>query len=147
MQSAFASEFSSVDDRHSPHTKRPRSNLSAPPCVRHLIEASVAGVFGVSDQELRSVTRGRARVALARQVSMYIAHVTLGLSLTDVGRLFVRDRTTVAHACGVVEDRRDDHRFDRIIELLERVVASMIAPRPESWCPSEHGRQGRYVGS
>jgi hypothetical protein len=35
-----------------------------------------------------------------------------------VGRIFERDRTTVAHACGVVEDRRDDANFDRALEAL-----------------------------
>ena len=42
---------------------------------------------------------------------MYLAHVTCGLSLTEVGEVFARDRTTVAHACGRVEDLRDDRRL------------------------------------
>jgi hypothetical protein len=51
------------------------------------------------------------------------------LSLTDTGRLFGRDRTTVAHACCVVEDRRDDPAFDRALDLLEWAVPS-LASRP-----------------
>jgi hypothetical protein len=57
---------------------------------------------------------------------MYLAHVAAGLSYTEVGREFRRDRTTVAHACAVVEDLRDDPTIDRAIELLELVVHSSV---------------------
>ena len=99
---------------------------------RHLktaIEGAVAQVFGIQHAELFRATRGKAPVALARQVAMYLAHVACGLSFTDVGLLFSRDRTTVAHACRVVEDRRDDPVFDRALELLEWVVPTLAAPR------------------
>jgi hypothetical protein len=96
---------------------------------RNLIEAAVAQVFGVHSRELQSLTRGRAHVALARQVAMYLTHVLFGLSLTETGDLFDRDRTTVAHACTVIEDMRDDVVFDRVIELLESVVPALVAPR------------------
>lgn len=89
------------------------------------IGAAVAQVFGVDAAALDTETRGRAEVALARQVAMYLAHVACGMSLTDVGRMFSRDRTTVAHACAVIEDRRDDKVFDRAIELLEMVVSAL----------------------
>jgi len=50
----------------------------------------------------------------------------LGVSLTEVGHLFERDRTTVAHACGLVEDRCDDPDFDYRLDHLERAVSSLI---------------------
>ncbi|MGE0024726.1 MAG: hypothetical protein AB7S70_13975, partial [Hyphomicrobium sp.] len=53
-------------------------------------------------------------------------HVSCGLSLTDVGQVFSRDRTTVAHACAVIEDRRDDPAFDRALELMEWIVPTLI---------------------
>ncbi|MCB1504668.1 MAG: chromosomal replication initiator DnaA [Hyphomicrobiaceae bacterium] len=93
---------------------------------REVIEQTVAQVFGVEDQDLRRATRGQARVARARQVAMYLAHVACGMSLTAVGRTFSRDRTTVSHACGVIEDGRDDPVFDRVLELLENVVQAQI---------------------
>jgi len=40
--------------------------------------------------------------------------------------MFRRDRTTVAHGCGVVEDRRDDPELDARIEHLEHAVGSLI---------------------
>lgn len=93
------------------------------------IGVAVAQVFGVDAAAIDAETRGRAEVALARQVAMYLAHVACGMSLTDVGRMFSRDRTTVAHACAVIEDRRDDKVFDRAIELLEMVVAALARVR------------------
>ncbi|MFA5901498.1 MAG: helix-turn-helix domain-containing protein [Hyphomicrobium sp.] len=119
----------------------PPADLTSPPynnssLVRHpgtlsreAIEHAVGQVFGVADKELRRATRGRAKVALARQVAMYLAHVGCGLSLTQTGLLFSRDRTTVAHACGVIEDRRDDPLFDRTMDLLEWAVPA-LASRP-----------------
>jgi len=93
------------------------------------IEIAVSQVFGVGLDELRGLTRGRAKAALARQVAMYLAHVVCGMSLTQVGRTFDRDRTTVAHACGLIEDRRDDPSFDRLMELLENVTVAVTSPR------------------
>lgn len=92
------------------------------PGLRQIIEGTVAGVFDVDAGLLCQPTRGRANIALARQVAMYIAHVGCGLSLTEVGAVFERDRTTVAHACGVVEQRRDDDDFDAAIHLLDLVI-------------------------
>ena len=99
---------------------------------REAIEQAVIQVFGIAYKDLRRTTRGRAKVALARQVAMYLAHVGCGLSLTETGRLFQRDRTTVAHACGVIEDRRDDPIFDRALDLLEWAVPA-LTQRPTLW--------------
>ena len=99
---------------------------------REAIEQAVVQVFGVGQDDLRRITRGRANVALARQVAMYLAHVVCGMTLTDTGRLFGRDRSTVAHACGVIEDRRDDPLFDRGLDLLEWVVPAITTRFPAS---------------
>lgn len=96
--------------------------------LRTNLESSVAHVFRVSSDDIRGPSRGRAHVAYARQVAMYLAHVAWGMSLTDVGRLFDRDRTTVAHACEVVEDRRDDPAMDRCLDTLESIVRSFSTP-------------------
>lgn len=96
------------------------------------IELAVARVFGVHKNAFAQETRGRADAALARQVAMYLAHVACGMSLTNAGRLFGRDRTTVAHACLVIEDRREDPVFDHALDLLEWVVP-VIAARPGTY--------------
>lgn len=100
--------------------------LHGPSAVRRAIESAVAAVFEVDVNELHARSRGSARTAFARQVAMYLAHVACGISLTDVGVLFGRDRTTVAHACGLVEDRRDDPDLDYRLEHLEGAVSCLI---------------------
>lgn len=94
-------------------------------------------VFLVASADLWSQTRGRPRAAFARQVAMYLAHVGCGLSLTEVGQVFARDRTTVAHACAIVEDLRDDPLLDRSLELLEGVVRS-LSPVPSALSGGRH---------
>ena len=93
-----------------PRAMAARVTLAAIACLewrcihapREAIEQAVVQVFGVGQEDLRCMSRGRANVALARQVAMYLAHVVCGMTLTDTGRLFGRDRTTVAHACSVI---------------------------------------------
>jgi chromosomal replication initiation ATPase DnaA len=94
--------------------------------VRAVYEA-VERVYRVEKGQLKRPTRGRSRVAFARQVAMYLAHVTFGLTLTTVGREFGRDRTTVAHACALVEDARDNPEFDRTLEILEAIAKHLVS--------------------
>jgi hypothetical protein len=65
--------------------------------------------------------------AFIRQVAMYLAHVGFGLSMARVGRAFGRDRTTVVHACHVIEDRRDEVRFDALLDHLEQAAVALDA--------------------
>jgi chromosomal replication initiation ATPase DnaA len=89
--------------------------------VCRLMEAAIAAAFAVSVDELRSHSRRTQSVAFARQSAMYLAHVVLGLNYSATGLLFSRDRTTAAHACQVVEDRRDDPAIDRLLQQLEGI--------------------------
>jgi hypothetical protein len=98
--------------------RRLRRQVIAPDRLRRIIEDVVSEAFRVSRSELRHATRGCARIAFARQAAMYLAHVACGLRFAEIGRIFQRDRTTVAHACAVVEDRRDDRRLDRVLDML-----------------------------
>ncbi len=59
------------------------------------------------------------KAALARQVAMYLVHTSYGISLGRVAAAFGRDRSTVAHACRAVEERRDEPAFDRWLDALE----------------------------
>jgi chromosomal replication initiation ATPase DnaA len=87
-----------------------------------LLRAIVAAAFGIRAETLQGGRRGRATVALARQVAIYLAHTRLGLPYGRAGAVFGRDRTTAAHACRRVEDRREDPRLDTMIDYLERAV-------------------------
>jgi hypothetical protein len=116
--------------------------------LRTKIEEAIAMGFDLEPELLGFPSRGRADVALARQVSMYIAHVNLSFSLTQVGTMFERDRTTVAHACEVVEQHRDDDLFDLAITRLEQVIRitygapgrinGVTMPLPSSYSRREH---------
>ncbi len=89
----------------------------------------IARVYNILPEALCSRTRGEAHVAQARQIAMYLAHITFGLSLGAVGRHFGRDRTTAAYACERVEDRRDDIRLDLMLDRLERALSILSAAR------------------
>lgn len=105
--------------------KMPRRD--APARICWLMESAVAAAFAVPAEELRAPSRRRAAAAFARQSAMYLAHVALGLSYSEVGRLFRRDRTTAAYACQTVEERRDDPAIDRRLVMLEAVCAEIAA--------------------
>lgn len=103
--------------------------------LRPLLEAMVANGFDIEEILLQHPTRGDARIALARQVAMYLAHVACGLSKTEAGQLFGRDRSTVHHACVVIEERRDDEGFNRALDHLERIIRIVVGPVvPEATC-------------
>jgi hypothetical protein len=82
----------------------------------------VAADRGVSARLILHRSRCEADVALARQVAMYLMHVGLGRIYSEVGRFFDRDRTTVSHACALIEDMRDDFIFDAEVERLEALL-------------------------
>lgn len=83
------------------------------------LESTVFAVFDVDERGLVRPDRGEARLIFARQVAMYLAHTGFGLSLSEIGRHFARDRTTVAHACRLIEERRDDPKVELIVEAIE----------------------------
>ncbi len=69
--------------------------------------------------------RGSPAEARARQVAMYLLRASLGMSLSRVARAFGRDRSTVSHACHVIEDLRDDPDFDLWVEQLSVGLCSV----------------------
>jgi hypothetical protein len=121
---------------HQPRRRRrrrpsPRNDTAR---ICWLMEAAVAAAFAVPVNDLRAPLRCTAEVAFARQSAMYLAHVALGLPCNTVGRVFHRDRTTAAHACQLVEQRRDDPATDRLLDMLEGVCAELarsILTRPQ----------------
>ncbi|MBA8876711.1 helix-turn-helix domain-containing protein [Phyllobacterium myrsinacearum] len=82
----------------------------------------LSSFFNVSGRDLRSHSRCERSVARVRQIGMYAAHVALSLSMSEVGRAFGRDRSTVHHACHLIEDMRDEPEFDRIIQTIENIL-------------------------
>jgi chromosomal replication initiation ATPase DnaA len=105
-----------------PQPYRPNRNSDALRGASKIVTAAVAAAFGIRIGELRAPKRRCASAAFARQAAMYLAHVAFGLSYTEVGRAFDRDRTTAAHACRLVEDRRTDPEIDARLASLEHLL-------------------------
>lgn len=82
----------------------------------------VAYALKVDPAEIDAPTRRSKRAAFARHAAMYLVHVGFELSLTRVGAAFGRDRTTAAHACRRIEDKRDEPEFDALMDELEACV-------------------------
>ncbi len=111
--------------------KRGRPRAPSPPDftllqTTRIVIHIVSRIFDVTPAEIRQPSRGTARVALARQVAMYLTHIACGLSYSDTARLFSRDRTTVAYACAKIEDRRDDPQFDEALTHSERAALCLM---------------------
>jgi len=114
-----------------------RGTVRDPYFGRSRLALAMAGyALGVGHEELISPTRSRARVALARQIGMYLTHVVWGVSLARVAALFGRDRSTVSYACAGIEDRRDDPLFDTALGVMEAALLH-VAPRRGDIAPGD----------
>ena len=89
----------------------------------------VAAMFSVSSKELRAHGRTSHDVCRVRQIAMYVAHVVLELKMSEVGKGFGRDRTTVVYACHMIEDLREDEDFERVVSTVERVMRAAFRHR------------------
>jgi chromosomal replication initiation ATPase DnaA len=89
------------------------------------VEIAIALAAGACGARVEDVTHGgrNIRTAFARHVAMYLASVGFGMSLGRVARAFGRDRSTVRHACQLMEERRESPGFDQWMEALEASVA------------------------
>ena len=103
----------------------------------------VAAERGVGLPDLLDAKRGPAHVAAARQLAMYLVNTMLGRTMKEVGGIFGRDRTTVAYACRLVEDRRDedDAAFDAELARLERAAHRLTAGFARAKAEVRHARR------
>ena len=96
--------------------------------ARAALVAQLVGLsMGLCARDIAGRARGDAAVSHARQTAMYLAHTAFGWPLARVGLAFGRDRTTAGHACGLIEDQRDDPGFDARLNALE----AMLRAAPE----------------
>lgn len=68
---------------------------------------------------------GRRATSHVRQVAMYVCHVAYSMPMGEVAQAFGRDRSTVGHACRMVEDRRDDRAYDTFVGIVERMASAV----------------------
>lgn len=95
--------------------------------VRQLTEELLRATGLEHDQD-----PGRRATSHVRQVAMYVCHVAYSMPMAEVAQAFGRDRTTVGHACRMVEDRRDDRAYDTFVAIVERMASAvhLLAGRP-----------------
>jgi chromosomal replication initiation ATPase DnaA len=97
-------------------------------CRSRIIQEALIAVAqrcGVSKYALAEAKRS-ADIAFARQLAMYLCHVVADMSLREVAQAFNRDRTTVSHACHLIEDRRECPVFDQLVESIENELRGRI---------------------
>lgn len=90
-----------------------------------LAQIVVAQATNIPVNLICAPTRSKPVIAQARQIAMYLTHVALGVSLTQTGAGFGRDRTTASHACKVIEELRENPRFDFQLSQLEEGLAKI----------------------
>jgi chromosomal replication initiator protein len=73
------------------------SSLPAHAATLEAIQEAAAAAFDLSRERLLARDRS-PRVALARQIAMYLARELTDVSLPEIGRGFCRDHSTVVHA-------------------------------------------------
>lgn len=82
-----------------------------------------AGLTGfalmIPAEQILAADKRDHRIARARQIAMYLAHVGLGMSLARIATALDRDRSTVAYGCHKIEDFRDDPQIDEWLDSLE----------------------------
>src|SRR4051812_23652680 len=73
------------------------SSLAPKQATLEAIQEAAAAVFNLSRERLLARDRS-PKVALARQIAMYLARELTDVSLPEIGRGFARDHSTVVHA-------------------------------------------------
>ena len=97
--------------------------------IAWLSSSLVCYALGLSTQSVLAEKRGSAAVCRARQMSMYLLHTSLGVSLALVARAFNRDRSTVAHACNAVENMREELTVDDLMDQLSSGLLAVVEVR------------------
>lgn len=92
----------------------------------YLVAHLVGYALGLRSIDIMARDRGTRTVAKGRQLAMYLAHVSLGWSIARVANAFERDRSTVAHACQIVEHKRDEPAFDQWMSEMEDSLLRVV---------------------
>lgn len=108
--------------RHSLANVDERNQLSG-----NLVLLVVSCMMNIPRKALLQANRGTAEISLARQTAMYLMHTVLSRSYHDVSDYFGRDRTTVSHACRLVEDLRDDSEYEKQVTQMEELLTTSRA--------------------
>lgn len=93
-----------------------------PPTVKRIQEV-VADFYGVTVFDMISERRDRA-IAMPRQVAMFLCRTMTGKSLPRIGRMFLRDHTTIIHAVEKIgKQRRSDSDLEADLDALQAMLS------------------------
>ena len=107
--------------------------LKGPGKNHHLLPADVRHVvalfFGVSEEDLdRNLRVGD--MARTRQIAFYLCRTRTPRTLTEIGRAFGRDHTTIRHGVRrIAKLRKTDIALDDDLRKLETQLTEMLARR------------------
>jgi len=90
--------------------------------ITRLVARLVATGFGISANDILISQRGNATIARARQLTAYLLHTGLSMTLSEIAVILSKDRTTIGHSCRVIEDLRDDPKFDDQISEFDETI-------------------------
>jgi chromosomal replication initiator protein len=92
----------------------------------HSIQALVAQRYRLGVHELLSQRRTHS---LPRQIAMWLAWQITPKTVTQIGRVFERDHTTIAHGVGKIDElMRSDASFaDAVLALMHEVSPGATA--------------------
>ncbi len=93
----------------------------------------VCSAYDLTPDMILRRSRCQAHVSFARQVAIYLGHVVGQLSIAQLAQEFDRDRSTIAHACHMVEDRRDSPIFEQQMEILENDYQDQLINLYRNW--------------
>ncbi|PIB93370.1 helix-turn-helix domain-containing protein [Caulobacter sp. FWC2] len=108
-------------------TPDPRRDRLTVGFVTHLVSLAT----GVPAAEISAPRRATHAAVRARQLAIYLTHITFHWPLSRVAFAFGRDRTTCGHACRKIEDMREDATFDRRLSDLEACLRQAPAHAEE----------------
>lgn len=92
-----------------------------------LVARLVGTKTGTPEARILANDRGKSGEARSRQITMYLLHTSLSLSYTEIAEALFRDRTTVSHACRLIEDGRDNGALNAMLCELEGIL-ELIGP-------------------
>ena len=82
-------------------------------------------VLSLTGHDPDAGSASRRLMSHVRQIAMYVCHVAYSMPQAEIALVFGRDRSTVRHACHIVEDRRDDPAFDTLVSIIERMACTV----------------------
>ncbi len=89
-----------------------KSELTADDIIK-----TVCNFFNVSISDIIGKSRMK-NVVLPRQISIYLMRNLTRLSLKEIGKLFMKDHTTIIHSIEKVQDLKKDKKIKEIIDRI-----------------------------